>query len=535
MNYLEQLLSDESIDVILALPDGPQRVKSLAFNLATSGRLDSRSSKDRQLSDLAEIFDDPKLQNEHIAGWLEIPLSMCGEIYNGNSTSVGEKVAFEKNDHGLNYIATKDVSYGFQPIHYDTGLRVGANEKNFKVAPKDSVLICLEGGSAGKKIGIVEQDICFGNKLFAVVCKEWLRPRFLLMYFLSSKFQSDFRNQMSGIIGGISKGKFGELTIPIPPLAEQDRIIQKVDLLAGICDELEESKANLSNAVSLARGAAVEAISSAQTPEMVRVSWGRIENNWEILAGASESVESLRDLILSLAVSGKLTIGFQPKDTVQDLLQEVRQQLDAYPDISEERFSIPAHWAWVPLASVVDHQLGKMLNTAKMNGVPRKYLRSVNVRPGGRIDLTDLKEMLIPKSELDKYSVKKGDIFVNEGGDVGRNATFDLDIDFNLAFQNQLHRLRPALGIEGRYVQFVLRQAKSQNVIANMSSGVTIQHFSASAIRRFAVPLPPKSEQLLIVKNVNMLLSLCDQLEQNLDQVSSLAGSFASSVLAVTA
>lgn len=535
MNDFEQLLSEEFFDVISGLPEGPQLVKSLALNLATSGRLDFRSSKDRRPTDLSELFDDPKLQHEHIAGWLEIPLSKCGEIYNGNSTSVGEKVAFEKNDNGLHYIATKDVGYGFEPIQYETGLRVGANEKNFKVAPKNSVLICLEGGSAGKKMGIVEQDICFGNKLFAVVCKEWLRPRFLLMYFLSSKFQSDFRNQMSGIIGGISKGKFGELTIPIPPLPEQDRIIQKVDLLAGICDELEDKNAIRSNAASLAREATVEAISKAQTSEMVGVSWGRIENNWEILAGASEGVESLRDLILSLAVSGKLTLGLNPKDTVQDLLQEVRQQLDAYPEISDGRFPIPDHWAWVPLASVVEHQLGKMLHTAKMSGVPRKYLRSVNVRPDGRIDLGDLKEMLIPESELDKYSVKKGDIFVNEGGDVGRNATFDLDEDFDLAFQNQLHRLRPVSGIEGRYVQFVLRQAKSQNVIANMSSGVTIQHFSASAIRRFAVPLPPKSEQRLIVEKVNMLLMLCDELEQNLDQVRSLAGTFAGSVLAATA
>jgi type I restriction enzyme S subunit len=145
-------------------------------------------------------------------------------------------------------------------------------------------------------------------------------------------------------------------------------------------------------------------------------------------------------------------------------------------------------------------------------------LRSVNVRQDGNIDLADVKKMLIPESELLKYDVRIGDIFVNEGGDVGRNAIWQIQSDQEFAFQNQLHRLRPVCGVESRYVQFVLRHAKSSGVIAAMSSGVTIQHFSASAIRKLAFPLPPVEEQKRIVTKVDELMALCDELEATQDQ-----------------
>jgi type I restriction enzyme S subunit len=117
---------------------------------------------------------------------------------------------------------------------------------------------------------------------------------------------------------------------------------------------------------------------------------------------------------------------------------------------------------------------------------------------------------------LEKYSVRVGDVFVNEGGDVGRNAIWLNDEDEEFAFQNQLHRLRPVCGVESRYVQFVLRHAKSSGVIAEMSSGVTIQHFSATAIRKLAFPLPPVEEQRRIVVKVNELMTMCDGLENSL-------------------
>jgi restriction endonuclease S subunit len=333
----------------------------------------------------------------------------------------------------------------------------------------------------------------------------------------------------------INMKELRSIDLPMPPLDHQLRIVNYLDAFLSICGELEVA-INERNVEGVAfRKSAVDSISTAQTSEELQIAWERIQQNWEVIAGTPESIESLRNLILSLAISGNLTRGFNSQDSVEELLDNVSKKIDPYPEMSEERFALPKHWKWVPLASVAQHQLGKMLHTAKMRGTRRKYLRSVNVRQDGSIDLTDLNEMLIPDSELEKYSVIRGDLFVNEGGDVGRNAIFDLDIDFDLAFQNQIHRLRPVCGIQIRYIQFVLRQAKSQGILAQMSSGVTIQHFSATALRRFAVPLPPLSEQKFIVEIVNQLMKLCDELEQGLLEVKNISEKFSRSVVSASA
>jgi len=69
--------------------------------------------------------------------------------------------------NGYPFVATKDVGYGRDALIYENGLRVPRSEKGYKVAHKNAVLICAEGGSAGKKIGLTDRDICFGNKLYA--------------------------------------------------------------------------------------------------------------------------------------------------------------------------------------------------------------------------------------------------------------------------------------------------------------------------------------------------------------------------------
>lgn len=235
--------------------------------------------------------------------------------------------------------------------------------------------------------------------------------------------------------------------------------------------------------------------------------------NFETIADAPGGIARLRELILDLAVRGKLSQMHGADIPISTLISDLQNELAPYGEMSEIRFDIPDHWSWIPLASVVHHQLGKMLNTSKMKGLERPYLRSVNVRQDGNIDLTDVKRMLIPESELAKYDVRIGDIFVNEGGDVGRNAIWLTETDQEFAFQNQLHRLRPVCGVESRFVQIVLRHAKGSGVIAAMSSGVTIQHFSASALRKLAFPLPPVEEQKRIVAKVDELMALCDQLE----------------------
>lgn len=98
-----------------------------------------------------------------------VKLNDIATIYNGNSIKKTVKQQKYMNDvPGWNYIATKDVDFD-GTITYRNGVVIPFSETKFKIAPAGTVLVCSEGGSAGRKTAIITEDVCFGNKLFAIV------------------------------------------------------------------------------------------------------------------------------------------------------------------------------------------------------------------------------------------------------------------------------------------------------------------------------------------------------------------------------
>jgi len=180
-------------------------------------------------------------------------LSEIGKVFNGNS--INEKVKKDNYtglDDGLPFIATKDVGFD-SVIDYANGVKIPFNEKEqFKIAPANTPLICVEGGSAGRKIGFTNQEVCFGNKLFALVPNKNVDSKFLFYYYFSSSFQKHFSTEMAGIIGGVSMNKFKDIEIPLPPLPEQRRIVSLLDeAFAAIAKAKANAEQNLKNAKEL--------------------------------------------------------------------------------------------------------------------------------------------------------------------------------------------------------------------------------------------------------------------------------------------
>jgi type I restriction enzyme S subunit len=100
--------------------------------------------------------------------WIDIEIGEIATIYNGNSINAQVKEKKYKNlNDGYNYIGTKDVGFD-AVVDYENGVKIPFEEESFKIAPKGCVLVCSEGGSAGRKTAYIEQDVCFGNKLYAI-------------------------------------------------------------------------------------------------------------------------------------------------------------------------------------------------------------------------------------------------------------------------------------------------------------------------------------------------------------------------------
>ena len=164
-------------------------------------------------------------------------LGGIAKIYNGNSINAEEKEKKYKGVDGRNYIGTKDIEFDCS-VNYSNGVRIPFDEKKFRIAPKGSVLVCAEGGSAGKKSAFITEDVCFGNKLFAITNNQGLFDgKYVFYYTRYKRFFDLFKNELSGLIGGVSSKKFGEIPIPLPPLATQQAIVARIESLFAELDK----------------------------------------------------------------------------------------------------------------------------------------------------------------------------------------------------------------------------------------------------------------------------------------------------------
>ena len=175
--------------------------------------------------------------------WTWIRLKSLANIYNGNSINEEEKRKKYMGVDGLDFIATKDVGFD-RTIAYNNGVNI-PYDSSFKIAPSGKVLMCIEGGSAGRKIAITDRDVCFGNKL---ACFDTIIISDLYLFHIlqSNEFLSIFKSSLSGIIGGVSINILKNFMIPLPPLEEQKRIVDKINSFEPLLLQYELAETKLS-------------------------------------------------------------------------------------------------------------------------------------------------------------------------------------------------------------------------------------------------------------------------------------------------
>lgn len=314
------------------------------------------------------------------------------------------------------------------------------------------------------------------------MCREYLLWFFKTDYFISNGVKS-----FTGTAGQqrIHKDYLANCVFPLPPLAEQMRIVAKIEELLPLIDRYEEA-------------------------------WTKLE------AFNKRFPDDMQKSLLQMAIQGKLVEQRPEEGTGEELYTQIQAEKQTLiksgkikkdkplPEITDDEkpFDIPESWKWVYIGDLFQHNTGKALNGSDKSGNPYEYITTSNVY-WNRFELEKLKTMLFTDAEIEKCTVQKGDLLVLEGGDCGRAAIWNYD--FPMRIQNHIHRLRPYAEVCIEYFYHIFYLYKNAGLING--KGIAIQGLSANALHSLIVPLPPLAEQKRIVAKLEQLLPLCERLK----------------------
>ena len=283
-----------------------------------------------------------------------------------------------------------------------------------------------------------------------------------------------------------------ELPFPLPPLAEQKRIVAKIEELLPYIDRYKQA-------------------------------WSKLEQF------NSRFPEDMKKSLLQCAIQGKLVEQHPEEGTAEELFAQIQQEKQRLiaekkikkekplPEITEDEkpFDIPESWKWVRMGDVVDMLSGYAFKSGefKENGRYRLF-RGINLGVDSiRWDDTVYVDEIPEK--LSMYKLVSGDVLLGldrpwiSGGI--RVGLFD-DVQDTFLVQRVL-RIRETGGITNKYAAVILRSALFRNAVEGETTGISVPHISPTQVGNTAIPLPPLAEQKRIVKKLEQMLPLCERLK----------------------
>jgi type I restriction enzyme S subunit len=222
------------------------------------------------------------------SNWNVKKLKFVCKIFNGDSLKDEEKELYSQEiENSIPYVSTKDIDVWTAKINYENGLKIPVDHSKYKIAPKNSFLMCIEGGSAGRKYAHLQRDVFFVNKL-ACFETQSENNKFLYYYSQSPLFQSQFQNSLSGLIGGVAISQIRNFSVILPIPDEQTAIANYLDQKTTQIDDLIAKKERLIQLLEEERTAIInQAVTKGLDPTVPMkdsgIKWlGEIPAHWEV-------------------------------------------------------------------------------------------------------------------------------------------------------------------------------------------------------------------------------------------------------------
>lgn len=401
--------------------------------------------------------------------------------------------------------------------------------------------ILLSSSASLGKVAKVGNDAIGGVAYTGLIRFKPYQPLFdeyLIRFFGSNEFARQIDDSKKGAaIQHFGPTHLRWMIVPLPPLAEQYRIVATVDALMALCDQLEQqTDASLSAHQTLVE-ALLNALTSAVDHSKFVCAWQCISEHFDTLFTTGESIDQLKRAILQLGVTGKLIPQDSNDEPASELLKrisaektmlvkagKIKKEKQLPPVADEEKlFSLPSGWEWCRLENLsLQSEAGW---SPKCEETPRIgdnwAVLKVSAVTWGKFNPAENKALPPNLDPIPDYEVKPGDFLISRANTaelVARSVVVQDQAPSKLMMSDKIIRFKFSQKVCVPYMSLFNNSGGARRYYLQVAGGTSssMKNVSRLQIQSLVIALPPFNEQNRIISKVDELMSLCDQLASRL-------------------
>ncbi len=558
-NEKSRALLEKYFDTAFAAPEGIKKLRELILTLAMQGKLVPQDPSDQPASELLKEIEAekrrlvkagkirepkplPEIKPDEVPyalpiSWAWVRLNDFGTWKSGTTPSRTNSSYFGGD---IPWVKSGEVKQGRIWNTEETITKIALENCSLDINPVGSVLIAMYGANIGET-GILEIEATTNQAVCA--CKAFCGVDNKFLACLISSLKQDFIAQGAGAAQpNISREKIIHTLAPLPPFAEQKRLVTRIDQLMARCDELEKLRAEREAKRQKVHSSALNRLFEAQGNDSFTDAWHFINRHFGELYSVKQNTTELRNAILQLGVMGKLVPQDPNDQPASELLKEIEaekrrlvkagkiREPKPLPEIKPDEvpYALPVSWAWVRLGEISEVNGGFAFKSSKY------------VNDGVRVvRISDFDEKGFKNHKIVRYTFSADlNIFKLEpnnilmamtGGTVGKSLLVKA-LSEPMVVNQRVATIKILSGILPEFVNSLIQTDLIQRVIYTAKNS-TNDNISMGDITGFYVPLPPFAEQKRIVTRIDQFMAMCDELEHQIDATASKQSALLSSVM----
>lgn len=528
---------------------GIKKLRGLILELAVRGLLVPQDANDEPTSVLLEkissekkqLIIDKKLKKSKILpeinendkqfklakGWSWVRFGNIAQHNSGKTLDKGRNTGESRK-----YLTTSNLYWGRFKLENIREMLIKDEELEKCSARAGDLLIC-EGGEAGRAaVWEGEDEICFQNHIHRARFFGELNPYYMYRFFEKLTATGEINQHRKGVgISNMSGKSLSLIALPLPPLAEQHRIVAKVDELMALCDQLEQqTEISISAHQKLAQ-TLLEALTNTSERDGFNQAWERIAEHFDTFFTTEWSIDQLKQTILQLAVMGKLVPQNPNDEPASELLkkiatekakllkeEKIKKQKPLSPiEENEKPFKLPVGWEWARIGDAsysTDYGLSDKSFISE-SGVPvltMGHIQSGHVLLGG--------QKVVPRTvkSLPELYLKNRDLLYNRTNSaelVGKTGIY-IGNDKEYTFASYLIRIRTdkeSLLPEFINMNMLSPKFRITQIDPHLKQQCGQANVNGTIMKNMLVVIAPESEITRIVTKVEKLMVICETLK----------------------